>query len=132
MAVRLIEEKRRSEAGVLAARRPNDRAQAQVGPIDEENVEEVTDLAATGKGQDLVGGEVGRVEAVTELLVRNGREEAEGGIRRPGETKPILAARVTSARKLPSTRSVHSTEHPSARSVFASASAEAATLAARS
>ena len=33
------------------------------------------------------------MEAVTELLVRKGREEAEGGIRRPVETNAILSAR---------------------------------------
>src|SRR5207302_1202653 len=61
--------------------------------IEEEGRGEATDLAATGKGQDLVGGEVGLVEAVTEFLVRKDREETEGGVRRPVEPNAVLPAR---------------------------------------
>ena len=71
------------------------------------------------------------MQAVTEFLVWKGREEAEGGIGRPGETQMILA-RVATALEDGFAAERPFDGIPRSRRAFASASAEAATLAARS
>jgi hypothetical protein len=55
-------------------------------------VEETAELGAAGERQDLVDGEVGRVQTVPEVLIRLHGEEAEGGIVGPVEQEPVLPA----------------------------------------
>ena len=83
VARRVFQEELRREAGVLAARRPGQGAEREMGLVEMEHVDEVADLAPPRQGQDLVDCGIGVVQAIPEAVVFLHRVEAECAVLSP-------------------------------------------------
>src|SRR5262249_35002525 len=70
VAIRELEDERRRVSLILAASGPDHGAEAQILPVELEDVEEIPDLGSPDQREHLVRRQVRRMQAVAEVLIR--------------------------------------------------------------
>lgn len=105
VAIGLIQEQSRGVPFVLPTGSPDDGSQAEIGAIDQQNVKKVADFTSAGEGQNLVGGQIGLMETVAEVVILLNRENrnAEAVVQ---SSRSRFSSRMTSALTIPSPRRI--------------------------
>jgi hypothetical protein len=77
---------------ILAASGPDHGAKAQILPVELEDVEEVSNLGTSDDREELIRRQVGRMKAVSKVLVSLGGKETEGRVGRPIEPNMLITS----------------------------------------
>lgn len=89
MAVCEIKNHRWRVSGIFAARRPHRCPKTQVTCVKRKHIEEIAEFGSADESQHLVDGQIGDVQAISELIVRLDREKTKCRIIGPIEPCPL-------------------------------------------